>query len=226
MLISPPPPSFLDTHSLSTLFLRCKALYRFLSFLVLWSICFRSSLVHFKNGPGYLTKGTAQVFIPQMRFLLCSLVSSCFSFSWKALFLFFILSPIVCWCPLPIFLRICRFPFLRAFWFCLNYGSSIPSVLCRFPLFIISMAHFLMPNSIPISLFYILTAYIRLSNSHFWQPVWCCPCTLGGWFFLAIYVACIRLCIFKVSDWVASSLLEMIMIIVHLRGRSLPGFSP
>ena len=45
-------------------------------FLVLWSIC--SSLVYFKNGPEYLKRGTSQVFIPFMKFLQYSLVSSNF----------------------------------------------------------------------------------------------------------------------------------------------------
>ena len=40
------------------------------------SICLSSSLVHFKNGPQYLTKG--QVFTLLMRFLQYSLVSSSF----------------------------------------------------------------------------------------------------------------------------------------------------
>ena len=35
-------------------------------------------LVHFQNGPEFLTWGTAQVFILLMRFLLCSLVLSSF----------------------------------------------------------------------------------------------------------------------------------------------------
>ena len=33
-----------------------------ISFLVLWSIC--STQIDFKNGPDYLLRGTAQVFIP------------------------------------------------------------------------------------------------------------------------------------------------------------------
>ena len=39
---------------------------------------FKFFLVHFKNGPEYLKRETAQVFIPLMRFLICSLVSSSF----------------------------------------------------------------------------------------------------------------------------------------------------
>ena len=78
MLASPLPPSFLDTYSQSTSSLGCNALCMVISFLVLWSICLSSSLVHFKKGPKYLTRGTAQVFIPLIRFLLHSFVTSSF----------------------------------------------------------------------------------------------------------------------------------------------------
>ena len=70
--------SFLDTYNLSTSSLGCSALCMVISFLVLWSICLSSSLVHFKKGPGYLMRATAQVFIPFIRFLLVSFVSSNF----------------------------------------------------------------------------------------------------------------------------------------------------
>ena len=49
--------------------------------LILWSnmVHFSSfSLVHFKNGPEYLTRGTAQVFISLIRFLLQRLFSRSF----------------------------------------------------------------------------------------------------------------------------------------------------
>ena len=76
MLASPLPPSFLDTDSLSTSSLECNALCMVINFLVLWSICLSSSLVHFKKRPNYLMRDTAQVFIPLIRFLLDSFVSS------------------------------------------------------------------------------------------------------------------------------------------------------
>ena len=60
--------SFLDTYSLSTFPRGCNTLCIVISFLVLWSICLRSSRVHFWWGPEYLTWGTAQVFIPLIRF--------------------------------------------------------------------------------------------------------------------------------------------------------------
>ena len=78
MLASPLPPSFLDIYSLSTSSLWCNTLCMVISFLFPWSICLSSSLVHLRKGPGYLTRGTAQVFIPLMRFLLESFVSSSF----------------------------------------------------------------------------------------------------------------------------------------------------
>ena len=75
MLVNPLPPSFLDTYILTTSSLGCNALCMVISVLVLWSICLRSSLVIFKNGPKYLT---APVFIALIRFILHSFVSSSF----------------------------------------------------------------------------------------------------------------------------------------------------
>ena len=69
------------------------------------------------------------------------------------------------------------------------FGSSIISVICRFPLFLICLVHFSMLNSIPMSWLYILTANIRVSNSFlFWPTVWYCPCTLGNWSFPTISI--------------------------------------
>ena len=67
-----------------------------ISFLVLWSICLSSSLVHFRKGPEYLTRGTAQVFIPLIRFLLESLSQVVFSFSWDILLKFCLSFTLVC----------------------------------------------------------------------------------------------------------------------------------
>ena len=78
MLASPLSPSFLGTNSRSTSSLGCNALCMVISFLVLWSICQSSSVVHLRKGPEYLTRSTAQVFIPLIRFLLLSFVSSSF----------------------------------------------------------------------------------------------------------------------------------------------------
>ena len=51
-----------------------------ISFFVLWFVCWSFSRVHFKNGPEHHTWKTAQVFMPLMRHLLYSLVSSSFFF--------------------------------------------------------------------------------------------------------------------------------------------------
>ena len=99
---------------LSTSSLGYNALCIVISFLVLWSICLSSSLVHFKSVPEYLTRGTAQVFVPLIRFLLHSFVSSSFLVFLRHSFLIFS-SPLICLCQLLIFPSICRFLFLRAF---------------------------------------------------------------------------------------------------------------
>ena len=74
-----------------------------MNFLDLWFICWTSPLSYFKNDPEYLTRVSAQVF------LLYSLRSSSFLVLMK--FAFFISSPLLYWCPLPIFPNICKFPF-------------------------------------------------------------------------------------------------------------------
>ena len=67
----------------------CKALSIVINFFILWSICLRSFLVHFKNGLEYLTRGTAHVFIQLMRVLLQSLVSRTFLIFCDTHFFFF-----------------------------------------------------------------------------------------------------------------------------------------
>ena len=48
---------------------------------------------------------------------------------------------------------------------CSFYIVFLISIICLFPLFIISMVNYSMQNSIPISWLYILTVYVRVSNS-------------------------------------------------------------
>ena len=158
MLASPPSPSFLDTYSLSTSSLGCSALCMVISFLVLWSICSSSSLVYFRKGPEYLTRDTALVFIPFIRFLLFSSVSSSFLVLLQYSFLILMVSA----SKIPLYLCVSFSPsFLILSWF----GSSIPSVRWRLPLFSSSLAHFSMPNFISMSWLHILTACIRVSSS-------------------------------------------------------------
>ena len=100
--------------------------------LALRSIGLSSSLVTFKNGPEYLTRGTAKVLISLIRFLLYSLVlSSSLVLLWYS-FIIFLSSPLVLCCSLPIFLSICKFPFFRAFLLFLDL------VVPFFPLYLVS----------------------------------------------------------------------------------------
>ena len=151
---------FLDTYCLSMSSVECKALWIVIIFLVLWSICWSFSLVHFKNDREYLTKGIAQVCIPLERFLLQSLVSRNFLVRMGYSFFFhlhlfddvrFQYSQI-----LVIFLFSDSFLIWQFYSF--RYFSF-------FQLVSISMANFSMSNSIPISWLYILIVGIRVSYS-------------------------------------------------------------
>ena len=168
------------------------------NFLILSFICLSSSLVHLRKGAEYLTRGTAQMLIPLMRFLLESFVSSSFLVLLKYSF------RIVSFIGTCLMVTASKIPKYVLVSFCPSvlilswFGNSIPSVICLL-LFMTSMAHFSIPNSIPMSWLYILTACIRVYNFfHFLQIVWYHPCTLGDWSLLAIYWVCIRLCIFWV----------------------------
>ena len=61
--------------------------------------------------------------------------------------------------------KVYRFSLLWALYIFILFGGFIWSVMCRFPLFITSMAHFSMSDSIPMSWLYILTARFRVFNS-------------------------------------------------------------
>ena len=147
-LINRLPPSFLDKINLSISSLECNVLCIVISFLLLGSICW-SSLVHFRNGLMYLTSG----YNPGVNLFDETVVFSFEKFSRSPVIHFlkdFLSSPLVWWCPLLIIPSIRKFPFpvnvLTFSWF----GSSIPSVTCRFLVPIISMACFSTLNSIPI----------------------------------------------------------------------------
>ena len=77
-ILQPSPSSRLGIYSLSVSSPGCKALYIVINFLVLWFICLSSSLVHFRNYPEYLTRGTAPMFSLLMRFLIKCLGSKGF----------------------------------------------------------------------------------------------------------------------------------------------------
>ena len=61
---------------------------------------------------------------------------------------------------------------------------------------------------------------------HFWQTFWCSPYLLNGWFFLAIYEVCIRLCISLVCNWVSIIAITIVTEIAHQPRSSFSGFYP
>ena len=76
--------------------------------------------------------------------------------------------PLVRWCQLLICPSICRF-FSLSLSLTTWFGSSTPSIVCHLPLFITSMVHFYMSNSIPVSWLYILTVCTKVFNPFlFW----------------------------------------------------------
>ena len=109
-------------------------------FSSLVSIRWSFSLVLSKNGLEYLTR-TAQVFIPLMRFLLHTLFSSSFSVFLRHCFFFFHLYLFdgVRFQHSQIFVSLLFSEHSDFSWL----GSSIPSVIFRFLLFIISMVYIL-----------------------------------------------------------------------------------
>ena len=107
----------------------------------------------------YLTRRSAQIFISLRRFLLHCLVSRSFLFFWGTLVLLFRLSPLLWWWSLLIFQSTCNFPSLQAFLF--FFGSALLFLVIHlFPIFIMNMAYFPMPNSIPIWLMLLLLSWV------------------------------------------------------------------
>ena len=99
------------------------------------------------------------------------------------------------------------------------FACSIPSVMRHFTLFIISLAHFSMPNSISKSWLYILTNCIRVSNYFFFfflKNGLMSSMYIRWLIFSCDLFSCIRLCISWVCGWVASSLLQIVIVIAHL----------
>ena len=139
MLATPLPPSFLDTYSLSTSSLWCNALCMVISFLVLRPIWLSFSLVPFKKGSEYLTRITDQVFIPLIRCLLDSFVSSSFLVLLRYSFLIFSFIStclMISTSKMPNYSLVSFSPsVLILSWL----GSSIPLVRCLLPLFITSI---------------------------------------------------------------------------------------
>ena len=147
MLASPLPPSFRDTYSLSTSSLRYNALCMVISFLVLWSI-YLSSLVNFKNGPVYLTRGQPRYSSLWQGSYNRVLNQVIFWLFWDTFLKFFLSFPLVWWCQVPIFPSICRFSFLRAFWWLLDLVVRLLPLctVCQF----LSLAWYIFQCQIPL----------------------------------------------------------------------------
>ena len=127
-----------------------------------------------------------------MRFLRYNLVSSSFLVPLWYSFWFFLSFHVRLFDSVRFqYPQVFKFPFLWAFWFFLDL------IVLFFPLFVIfsfplSTLHYFLSqmaslypdciSSMPVLGFPILF--------HFWQTVWCHPCTLGSNFFLAIYEVC------------------------------------
>ena len=139
---------------------------------------------------------TVQVFSPFIWFLLYSFVSCSFLVLLRYSFLIFPFISTYLMVPASNIPKYLEISFSSSILILSWFGSSIPSVKCRFPLFITSRCIF--PWQIP-SLWpvYILTACIGVSIFfNFLITVWCRLCIFGDWSFPAICQVCIRLCIF------------------------------
>ena len=85
-----------------------------ISYVVFWSVCLSFSLIHFRNGPKYLTRETAQVFILLMGFLQLDLVSRCFFLVLcGSLFSFFLFDGVCFNIPKRYVIKMCQYWFMK-----------------------------------------------------------------------------------------------------------------
>ena len=168
--------------------------------------------MHFRKGPEYLTRVAAQVFIPLVRFLLHSFVSSSFLVLLKYSFLIF---SFISTCLMVLASKMSKYLYvsfspsvLILSWF----GSSIPSILM---LFITSMAHFSMPNSIPMSWLYILIAYIRVSSSFCFFAISLMSSMYTKWLIFSCNLVSLYLAVHFLNMWLSG-----IMAIMNSNGDS------
>ena len=173
---------FFDKNSLFISSLGYKVLCIVINFLVLGTIYLSYSPVLFRNDPEYLTRDTAQVFINPDR-------SGIYSFNeipgadlgfkvFSRLSNSFLLITVYLMVSVSNTPSICTFPSLQAFWFFHGVTLLFLLLVRLGPLFSISMAHFSMPNSIPISWLHILIDCIKVSSSFsFLQIALCRWCT-------------------------------------------------
>ena len=172
---------FLDSNSLSLLYLGCKDLCIVIHFLALWLISWSSCFVHFKYYPDYLTRRTARCLSLKWDPFCRAWFRDAFSIFWDILKNFH-----VClfdgvhsqYCQVP---AIFLFSERSSSFFIWKFSSfcylSVPLLM--------GMAYFPMSKSWR----YIPIVFIRVfnSSSFFLQLTWCRPCTLRNWSFLVIY---------------------------------------
>ena len=163
MLASPLSPSFLDTYNPWISSLGCEALCIVTSFFlssgpfveVLWSTL-RTVLSMLCEG--------------QSRYL-----SVWWNFCYIVWFRVVFRSPEVFYLIFFFHLRMfddVRFHNSQVFVSFFSFGSSIPSVICRFPLFIIRL-----------HIDCIFSQLVLGFSIFFLQTIWCRPCTIVDWFF-------------------------------------------
>ncbi len=97
-----------------------------------------------------------------------------FRLFWDTLFWFFLSIPVVWWCQLPISPSICRFPFLRTFWWLLDLvvWLLLLCVICPFSL----LAWCIFLCQIPFLYLDCIFSQFVLGfpiRFRFWQKVWC-----------------------------------------------------
>ena len=147
----------------------CEALCIVINFLVLWFICLSSFLIHLKNGTKYPTRGTTQLFIPLMRFLLQRLALRSFLIRLRYSFLSFLFDGV----------RLQYSQVIGIFFFCKSTDASLIRkfyYFCcfSFPTFHYEQGTFLMPNSISTSWLKILICILVSSSFSFLVNVLSC----------------------------------------------------
>ena len=129
----------LDTPSMSSLWY--KVLLIVISFLVLESICLCSSLVRFKNGQEYLTRGPTFGLILWWNFCWRAWFQEVFWWFRGTNFLFLLSSLFVWWFPFSLFRVLIILLFSERFFF-LSLAVTFRLFFLLFPLFIIIMRYF------------------------------------------------------------------------------------
>ena len=176
--------SFFSWHSRSTSSLGCKASWVFLFYGPFVEFLLSTIL---RMVPSILRRGQPRCLSLWRDFCYVVWFRVIFSFSWGILFKFILSPPYVWKYLLPVFGNICKFSFLLAFWCFLDLIVLFLPLITVFCFSLLALHIFLCQipslcrhciSSLPVLGFPVLF--------HFWQTVWCRPCTLGSWVFLAI----------------------------------------